>query len=84
MPRCIRSSSRCCIAKRTSWSYVPLDARQRITDSPEILVSGKVMAFLRLVEKLVQLSASSLVTEALRGEEMNLVSEHRELITKAD
>jgi hypothetical protein len=51
--------------------------------SPEILVSGKVMAFLRLVEKPVQLSASSLVTEALRGEEMNLVSEHRELITKA-
>jgi hypothetical protein len=45
--------------------------------SPEILVSGKVMAFLRLVEKPVQLSASSLVTEALRGEEMNLVSEHR-------
>ena len=41
------------------------------------------MAFLRLVEKPVQLSASSLVTEALRGQEMSLVGEHRELITKA-
>ena len=56
---------------------VPADHR-----SPEILVSRKVMAFLRLVEKPVQLSASSLVTEALRGEEMNLVSDHGELITK--
>ena len=37
--------------------------------SPEILVSRKVTAFLRLVEKPVQRSASSLVTEALRGEE---------------
>jgi serine/threonine-protein kinase len=44
---------------------------------PQILVSGKVMAFLRLVERPVQLSASSLVTEALHGEEMELVNEHR-------
>jgi eukaryotic-like serine/threonine-protein kinase len=44
---------------------------------PEILVSGKVIAFMRLVERPVQLSASSLVTEALHGEEKNLVSEHR-------
>jgi tRNA A-37 threonylcarbamoyl transferase component Bud32 len=44
---------------------------------PEMLVSGKVMAFLRLVEKPVQLSASTLVADALHGEEMKLVQEHR-------
>jgi hypothetical protein len=44
---------------------------------PEILVSGKVMAFLRLVERPVQLSTSSLVAEALHAEEMELVNEHR-------
>ncbi len=44
---------------------------------PEIPVSGKLMAFLRLVERPVQLSISTAVIEALRGEEMELVSEQR-------
>jgi hypothetical protein len=44
---------------------------------PEIPVSGKLMAFLRLVERPVQISVSTPVVEALRGEEMTLVNEQR-------
>jgi eukaryotic-like serine/threonine-protein kinase len=44
---------------------------------PEIPVSGKLMAFLRLVERPVQLSASNPVADALRGEEVKLVNDHR-------
>src|SRR5262249_53439446 len=44
---------------------------------PEILVSGKLMAFLRLVERPVQLSTSTHIMEALRGEELELVNEYR-------
>src|SRR5262249_11369279 len=45
--------------------------------SPEILVSGKLMAFLRLMEQPVQFSVFNPITEALRGEETKLVEEHR-------
>jgi hypothetical protein len=51
---------------------VPADHRP-----PEIPMSGKLMAFLRLIEQPVQLSASTPITEALRGEEMKLMEEHR-------
>jgi hypothetical protein len=44
---------------------------------PEIVMSGKLMAFLRLMEQPVQLSASTPIIEALRNEEMNLLEEHR-------
>jgi len=45
--------------------------------SPEILMSGKLMAFLRLMEQPLQLSASHPITEALRAEETKLVEAHR-------
>jgi len=51
--------------------------------SPEMPVSRKVMAFLRLVEKPVQRSASSFVTRSIAWRRDEPCHEHRELITKA-
>jgi hypothetical protein len=63
--------------RENQWELRSLACAPANHKSPEIPVSGKVMAFLRLVERPVQLSTSSLVTEALRGDEINLVREHR-------
>jgi tRNA A-37 threonylcarbamoyl transferase component Bud32 len=63
--------------RENQWELRSLACAPANHKSPEIPVSGKVMAFLRLVERPVQLSTSSLVTEALHGDEINLVREHR-------
>jgi len=44
---------------------------------PEILMSVKLRALLRLMEQPVQLSAAKPIAEALRGQEMKLVETHR-------
>lgn len=44
---------------------------------PEIPVGGKVMAFLRVLEKPIQLSTLPSIAEALSGEERTIVSEQR-------